>query len=131
SAGNYGKGGGKKEVLFPANVDGVISVGSVDRRGKMSQFSAKHGVDVLAPGEEVIIGGTNDIWYEGYGTSYAAPHVTATAAMLKAANPDLSPAQVQNAIVGRATKQGNGGIGIVNAFSALNEVLPRQDRALL
>src|SRR5690606_14090556 len=70
AAGNYVNGGGKKEVVFPASVDGVISVGAVDSRGKLSNFSAKHGVDILAPGDGVIVGGTNDLWYEGYGTSY-------------------------------------------------------------
>lgn len=128
SAGNYGKGGGKKEALFPANVDGVISVGSVDRRGKLSQFSAKHGVDILAPGEQVIVGAANDVWYEGNGTSYAAPHVTATVAMLKAANPDLSPDEIRAALERRATNRGNGGLGIVNAFASLNHVLPARER---
>ena len=129
SAGNYGKGGGKKEALFPANVDGVISVGSVDRRGKISQFSAKHGVTILAPGEQVIVGAANDVWYEGNGTSYAAPHVTATVALLKAADPNLSPDDIRVALERRATKHGNGGIGIVNAFASLNHVLPARKRA--
>jgi subtilisin family serine protease len=129
AAGNYGIGSGKKEVLFPANVDGVISVGSIDRRGNLSQFSARHGVDLLAPGEQVIIGGGNDIWYEGYGTSYATPHVTAAAAMLKAANPNLAAADVQEALARRATRRGNGGLGVVNAFASLNQVLPPDERA--
>ena len=129
AAGNHVNGSGKPEVMFPASVEGVISVGAVDRRGRLSKFSARHGVDILAPGEEIIVGGGDDVWYEGYGTSYAAPHVTAAAAMMKAANPGLGSAEIQDALQQRASRKGNGGLGVLNAFGSLNQVLDRSERA--
>ena len=50
-------------------------------------------------------------------------------ALLKAADPNLSPDDIRVALERRATKHGNGGIGIVNAFASLNHVLPARERA--
>lgn len=51
SAGNnYGLG-----VDYPARYDNVISVGSIDKDIKVSEFNSKGKVNIYAPGEDVIV----------------------------------------------------------------------------
>ncbi|XZG70855.1 S8 family peptidase [Chitinibacteraceae bacterium HSL-7] len=83
----------------PANCSGVVTVGSYGKTGQISGFS-NYGnkVTVLAPGEDIWSVWTERSWAAGtdgfgtsYGTSVAAPHVAATAALAKALRPDMSP----------------------------------------
>jgi subtilisin family serine protease len=73
---------GGQERFTPACLDGVIAVGAVGRDGKPAPFSTfgEH-VDLAAPGERVV-----STALEGYarvtGTSFAAPFVSATAALV-------------------------------------------------
>ncbi|MDR2670194.1 MAG: S8 family serine peptidase, partial [Oscillospiraceae bacterium] len=89
AAGNDGAGG---EVQYPAGSDGVIGVGMVDTQGYVAgQSTRNHTVDVTAPGFKMIGLGHEapDHYISGSGTSYAAPVVTALAAMARQADPGL------------------------------------------
>jgi len=73
---------GKEEHFSPAALNGVIAVGSVDTLGKPSDFSTRgEHVALSAPGEGVVSSSLH-----GYsrvtGTSFAAPCVSAAAALL-------------------------------------------------
>ena len=73
---------GKDEQITPACLDGVIAVGAVDNDGRPTAFTTTGPhLALSAPGERVV---TADL--EGYsratGTSFAAPFVTAAAALL-------------------------------------------------
>ena len=73
---------GKEERFAPAALDDVIAVGSVDGNGEPSSFSTRGAhVAVSAPGEGIVSSSLH-----GYsrvtGTSFAAPSVTAAAALL-------------------------------------------------
>lgn len=62
-----------------------------------------------------------------FGTSAAAPHAAAVAALMKQANPSLSPTQLRGALAATATPVGAFGpnavgAGLVNAFGALSSV---------
>ncbi|MBU2874182.1 S8 family peptidase [Marinobacter salexigens] len=76
----------------PANCNNVITVGSVDRRGKPSDFSNRgSGIDIAALGELVrtLNGeGQASLWF---GTSFATPNITGIAGLLKQHAPTLSP----------------------------------------
>lgn len=73
---------GKDEAFSPAALDGVIAVGAVGQNGLPTAFSTRGPhVALCAPGEKVVSSGL-----QGYasvtGTSFAAPFVTAAAALM-------------------------------------------------
>jgi len=73
---------GTDDCYWPAAYPGVIAVGAVDAAGKPCPFSTRHpNVALCAPGRDVLTLGL-----QGYqlvtGTSFAAPFVSAAAALL-------------------------------------------------
>ena len=128
AAGNYDANASWKPTKFPANMEGVIAVGAAGKNKSYSNFSADTGVDILAPGEHLVVGGPGNIWYYADGTSFAAPHVVATLAMMRAVSPDLSFNDAIAALQQYAQKKGDDGVGFLNALSSLNAVLPKSER---
>jgi subtilisin family serine protease len=73
---------GKEERFLPAALDGVIAVGAVGPEGKPSPFATTGDhVAVAAPGEKIVSAGLYG-YQRASGTSFAAPFVTGTAALL-------------------------------------------------
>jgi membrane-anchored mycosin MYCP len=118
SAGNYEPSASKKETRFPASVKNVIAVGAAGSGGAPSAFSATSGVTIYAPGEQIAVGGRNSTWVYASGTSFAAPHVAATVALMRAAQPALSVKDAEKALTKSADR------GFLNALAALNHVAP-------
>ncbi len=72
-----------KSVQYPARYSQVIGVGSIDEHMTRSTFSSYgDGVAIVAPGENIPISSYMGMAGVGSGTSYAAPYVTAVAALL-------------------------------------------------
>jgi subtilisin family serine protease len=92
AAGNQSRG----TPGYPANFRGVLSVAAVDHSDQLASFS-NHGawVDLAAPGVGVLsVAPGCDCWASPSGTSFAAPFVAAAAALVMAAEPDLTAEQV-------------------------------------
>lgn len=110
---------------YPAAYPGVLGVGAVGASGLRESYSPTGPyVDVVAPGGQVTTA-----WPGGYavdsGTSYAAPYVAATAALVRQRWPRLTAAQVVARIVGTADPAAgdpNGyGAGLLNPYRAVTE----------
>ncbi len=135
--------GSDNGLQYPAAYESVIGVGSVDSAGKVSYFSrVNSSVFVLAPGERVLTTfvptqdkNDSSVWYYygwGYGTSISAPLVTATAAVMKNADPSLTPSEIMKVISETATQSKYDsvsgydttyGYGILNCEDAIERVL--------
>jgi membrane-anchored mycosin MYCP len=119
-----------EQELYPASYDGVMSVGAVGRDGKVTDFTdAKSRVSVVAPGLDVISTWPHASYNARPGTSFAAPYVTATAALVKSYHPNLTAAQIKHRIEVTAdgrTSAGSG-YGMVNPLRAVTAVLPEEN----
>lgn len=94
SAGNGGEKG--DHVSYPAAYPGVIAATAVDRFGTRASFSTRRWyATVSAPGVNVVIADPDHKYYEGWGTSAASAFVSGAVALIKAAHPGLTPAQIK------------------------------------
>lgn len=140
SAGN----GGNSEVLFPGNLRDVQSISGIDFFGDLFyvgvNYASNWGADVAftGPGRHIFVADrTGSLGYEDEtglygpdytsvtGTSHACPHVSGTAALIIAANPDLGPEEVISILRDTATDLGDPGkddffgYGLCNAEMAV------------
>ncbi|MEU4222133.1 type VII secretion-associated serine protease mycosin, partial [Actinoplanes sp. NPDC026623] len=130
AAGNHGKPNEANPRPYPASYPDVIGVGAIGADGVAGDFS-QHGdwVDVTAPGVQVTVAARGSGHTRSDGTSFAAPFVSATAALVKQRFPALTPAQVARRIIATADPAPGGrrsdryGFGVVNPYRALTETL--------
>jgi hypothetical protein len=112
SAGNSGTDNDTTPVLpagFSTTYNNVIAVGATNNQDHLASYSdyGATTVDLMAPGSSIF---TDYPTYTGYqtayasGTSYSAPLVAATAALLWSLAPHLSYLQVKSAILQSAQK---------------------------
>jgi type VII secretion-associated serine protease mycosin len=137
SAGNGGAKG--DHVSYPAAYPGVVAVTAVDRYGTRAAFSTRRWyATVSAPGVDIIIADPDHKYYEGWGTSAASAFVSGAVALIKAAHPGLSPAQIKKLLEdtarnapagGRDDSRGFGMIGPVAAIKAADRLDPAGLRA--
>ena len=71
-------------------------------------------------GLDILVVKSDGNWHEVSGTSFAAPHVTATVALMLAVDSTLTPAEVLAALTHSADKSGNtGSVGYLDAGKAV------------
>ena len=103
AAGNSGVNNDEREnAIYPASFElpGLISVAAYDPRGERATFSnyGKKRVHLGAPGIEIFGTDLNGYGFRS-GTSFAAPHVSGTAALLKALWPAMTGLELKNRIL--------------------------------
>jgi len=87
------------EVHYPSGLPGVISVGAstqYDGRAGFSNFG--NTLDLVAPGSSILSTAPEESYNQVNGTSFSAPFVSATAALLLSLNPGFSSEQIRNII---------------------------------
>jgi subtilisin family serine protease len=108
AAGNYDA----SDPVYPASYPGVLSVAAATDQGSVDPANGGPALDfseygnaanIAAPGVNIL-----STWYDGNyavqsGTSVAAPHVAAAAALVMAANPALSGPQVASLLQATAS----------------------------
>jgi len=114
--------------VYPAAYDGVIAVASVDRQDKHVGTSAAGSyVDIAAPGVQIAgpsPAGGGYLFSEQGGTSFAAGYVTGAAALVRAYDASLTPAQVTQRLTETADHPADVwnpavGHGVVNPLRAV------------
>ncbi|MCX5383469.1 type VII secretion-associated serine protease mycosin [Streptomyces sp. NBC_00083] len=125
SAGNGGDQG--DHISYPAAYPGVIAVAAVDRYGTHASFSTRHWyATVSAPGVDVVIADPDRKYYEGWGTSAASAFVSGAVALVRAADPGLTPAQIKKLLEDTARDAPDGGrddargYGMIDPAAALS-----------
>ncbi len=104
SAGNKGEQG----VDYPAAFENVISVGAVDSHGEKTEESSNgKGLDIMAPGKQVVSDGLYGSNIVVGGTSIAAPHVTGAVALILQKNQNVSSNFVKELLLQSAKKIGD------------------------
>ncbi len=159
SAGNAGAGNG---TLNPyAAAPWVVSVGATDEKGNLAKFSSRgvfgdgrQAPSIVAPGVNVVslrstvsqtgvLGVPTDLqrlttnempfYTTASGTSFSAPLVAGTIAMMLEANPNLKPAEIKDILQRSATPmplnyRHETGAGFLNAYAAVLEAAFPQRR---
>lgn len=137
----------RNTIPYPANYNSdILVVGAVKNDGTRANFGTGNGsnygalLDVVAPGVDIYLASTDYIYpisiYDSlWGTSFAAPHVTAIAGLILSVAPNLSREQVvdlielscqKDAFISQPdTTKANGkwsyqyGYGLVDAYKSL------------
>lgn len=82
---------GNTTILYPAAYPPAIAVGSFSADGQISAFSSRgEGVDIYAPGSDIIAARIDGQYGRYHGTSFAAPHVAGAIALGQALGHDWS-----------------------------------------
>ena len=153
-------------AFYPAALPHVIGVSALRQSGNVADFSNRDRIynDIAAPGDSIFStvplaltkqrtsctdqGYSDcgpDTFRRGAGTSFAAPQVSAAAALLIALRPSLKPDQISNILertatdvtaangcsqcpVGHDSFTGWGRLDIAHAIAALDAPLPPADR---
>ncbi len=130
-----GNGGGNADASYPAALPNVISVGAIAAKDQVYAGS-NYGstLDLVAPGVSVLststsgdLGNENGHYKTGTGTSYAAPHVAAVAALYKLKNPEATATAIEEALTSTAVDLNaegwdeKTGYGKVDALAALSD----------
>lgn len=134
-----------RNVPYPNNYNGVITVGAIDKNGNIWYYSDRGpSMDFVAPSGDVNDNGdvvTLDLMgskgknsgnyvYNFGGTSAACPQVAGVVALMLSANPYLTENRIDTILQQTAIDMGSSGFdntygyGRVNAYNAVEAVLP-------
>ncbi|TML28260.1 MAG: type VII secretion-associated serine protease mycosin [Actinobacteria bacterium] len=128
--GNGHRDGGVDPVPYPAGYPGVLGVGAVDENGlRVPSSPVGPYVDLVAPGRAVVAAVPGHGLARFDGTSFAAPFVSATAALIRQYRPRLTAVEVAARILATTDpapaggRSGGYGYGILNPYRAVTDQL--------
>jgi subtilisin family serine protease len=113
----------------------IICVGATGQSQQLSAYSnfGTTAVDLAAPGDAILSTWPGGTYNEGWGTSFASPHVAGVAGLLKARHPEATASDLKNAIlagtdglpslVGRTAA---GQLSAAGAFEQMGDVVPQE-----
>jgi type VII secretion-associated serine protease mycosin len=122
---------GSDGVWYPAREPGVVAVSGVERNGNelwSGSISGKETV-ITAPATQ-LVGARPDGYWKVQGTSFAAPMVAGTAALIRSRWPDMAAGEVINRLIRTAQDRGapgrdpEFGFGMVDPVAALTADVP-------
>ena len=121
--GNHG------QVCYPGRFDAVFAVSATDEQDRLATFS-NHGqcVAVAAPGSDIVSVGADGAAKKASGTSFAAPHVSGTLALILSADPSLTTQEAVSILLGSCDDLGSlgcdavFGAGLVQAGDAVSSL---------
>ena len=124
--GNY-----KDEVTYPGKYTEVIAVSATTKERKIASFSSPGDQnEICAPGDKVYSIYPEELSPKmGSGTSFAAPLVSGTIALMLSINPSLSIETIRTVLHETCTDLGDPGkdpiygYGLLNASAALHEII--------
>jgi subtilisin family serine protease len=116
----------QSKVCYPAKHPSVLAVSATDSDDRLASFS-NHGaeVGVAAPGEQITSLFPGGAAGTSSGTSFSAPHVSGTLALILSANPGLSPTEALELLkqstedLGDTGRDSHFGAGLINAGQAV------------
>ncbi|MGN0107788.1 MAG: S8 family peptidase [Hominilimicola sp.] len=123
-----------KTPVYPASYsktyDNVISVANTTVNDVLASSShyGKTTVDIAAPGSSIYSTYPISTYNTMTGTSMACPMVTSVAAVMKAVNPDITPAEIKEIIMSSSDKidalvDKTVSGGRINAYAAVSEII--------
>ena len=120
------------DVWYPAREPGVIAVAGMDRDGNALWSGSITGKEtvVTAPATQLVGARAGGGYWQVQGTSFAAPMVSATAALIRSRWPTMPAGEVINRIVKTAKDRGVPGrdpvygFGMVDPTGALTAEIP-------
>ncbi|MCS7302058.1 MAG: S8 family serine peptidase [Bacteroidota bacterium] len=124
SAGNSGS----NLPHYPSDEVGVLSIGAATSRGQATAFSSySERLFLLAPGQSIVTAVPGGGFQQYSGTSFAAPLVSATVALLQARAPWLTAEQIRTILATTADSptepwQLRRGHGLVSPLRALEQI---------
>ena len=123
-----GNGGANDKPKWPASLDLTLAVTAVDQSNNATSFDQRgEYIDIAAPGAGIVSTVKGDYGFSS-GTSMAAGFVAGAAALLFAAEPRVTNAQVRDILLRTATDIGDPGrdvtfgVGLINVVAALAEL---------
>ena len=119
----------QSQVSYPGKYPSVLAVSATDRNDRLASFS-NHGseVSVSAPGEKITSLFSGGIAGTSSGTSFSAPHVSGTLALILSANPGLAPngaielLRKTSVDLGDHGQDSRFGAGLINAGQAVASI---------
>lgn len=129
-------GNNNTNVAYPASHSKTIAVGASDKTNHRASFSNYGtGLDLVAPGVDIFSTSLNNGYSTDDGTSFAAPQVSGTIALMLSVNPTLTPDTIRSILRSTCTKlsgytytsgwNNETGYGLLNTYAAVSSVIPK------